>query len=169
MAAIGGASGSLNSDRVWDLTYGNNVHSGLREQAMREKWEPEPICCPNCAAIRQSGPKCPRCGFVATKKSRMVVQVDGTLKPMHGDIFKARPVSKRDDTERLWQRMYYRMKSSGHTFTQAEALFFVENRYYPPRDLPLMPLSDVDWFKKVEDVPRERLREPQFEVQQTFA
>jgi hypothetical protein len=43
------------------------------------------------------------------------------------------------------------------TFNQAEQMFYYENDYHPPRDLPLMPLNHVDWHRSVVDVPRTAL------------
>jgi superfamily II DNA or RNA helicase len=153
--------GSLNADRVWDLTWTNNMYTGLRAEAIREKKEPEPIVCPSCAAIRSSGRQCPKCGYMASGKSRMVVQVDGTLKEMKGDIFKQRRVEHRNNTQELWERMYHRARSQkwDATFAQAEALFFYENHYWPPRSLPYMPTIPSEFYSKVSAVPRQRLRQ----------
>jgi superfamily II DNA or RNA helicase len=160
--------GSLNADRQWDLTWGSHVYSGVREARMREKKDPEPIRCPKCARIRASGAKCPHCGYTASKQSRVVVQTDGTLREMTGDIFKPRRVARRHNTQQLWEQMYYRAKSKkwDATFAQAEALFFYENHYYAPRDLSLMPRSDADFYLKVRDVPRESLRQSGEETSQ---
>ena len=126
-------------------------------ERLREKKEPEPITCPQCGKVRNGGRACPACGHIAHVKSRMVVQIDGTLKPIKGDIVRPRIVRQQPDTEARWQRMYYRMKRAQHTFRQAEALFFVENHYWPPRTLPFMPREHADWFRKVGDVPTEAL------------
>ena len=80
-----------------------------------------------------------------------------------GDIMPARPIRRREDTESLWRRMFHRAINAGNrgramTFRQAYALYFVENYYYPPKDLPLMPQHDLDWFRDVRDVPMEDLR-----------
>lgn len=149
--------GSLNADRQWDLTWTNHVISSMRERQMREKKMPEPIHCPQCHAIRNTGSSCPKCGHVCSKKSRMVVQVDGILKEMSGDILKPRRVMQRNDTEHKWEQMYHRMKRAGKTFGQAEGLFVHENHYWPPRTIPLMPRDDYDFYHKIGDVPPERL------------
>lgn len=167
--------GSLNSDRQWELTWTNAVIGGMRAQTLREKREREPITCPQCHAVRMGGAGCPKCGFVATGKSRIVVQTDGTLKAMKGDIFKPRRQAQHTESiERDWVRMYHRAKSDkwNATFAQAEAMFAQEHNWaYPPRDLPFMPTADVDWFRKVRDVPRESLVQPSqpSESQRSFA
>jgi hypothetical protein len=43
------------------------------------------------------------------------------------------------------------------TFRQAEALFFIENHYHPPRTLKRMPTVEADWYASVASVPKERL------------
>jgi hypothetical protein len=93
----------------------------------------------------------------------MVVQSNGTLKPMHGDILKPRRVKKEANTADLWKRMYFRAKQSknGMTFRQAEALFMREHGYWPPRDLPMMPNSESGWGRRVRDVKwNEMIHEP---------
>ncbi len=152
--------GSLNADRHWELCYTPGIVTGLREQRLREKLDREPIRCPQCSGIRQSGPKCPHCGHQHLESSRMVVETDGTLREHKGVIFRPRPVSMRPSTAKLWERMYYRAKKSKNrmNFNQAYGFFFYENHHWCPRDLPLMPVQDIDWFLPVADVPRERLR-----------
>ena len=149
--------GSLNADREWSLELTNHRVTAERAERLRESKEPEPITCPQCGKVRLSGRQCLACGHIAHVKSRMVVQIDGTLKPVRGDIFRPRVVRQRDDTTEQWKRMYFRMKRAGMTFRQAEALFFREQHYWPPRDLPLMPREHGDWFRTVDAVPTEAL------------
>lgn len=152
--------GSLNADRTWSLDDTGPIVAAIREERMRQKQETEPSVCPECAAILV-GFKC-RCGFeiMPGRKSRPVVQVNGSLKYMTGDIYRPRRISTRSDAGREWERIYHRARKTGMTFRQAEALFAAENRWlWPPRTLPLMPVDphSRDWFAKVKEVPRERL------------
>jgi superfamily II DNA or RNA helicase len=149
--------GSVNVDREWNLSYAESIIAGLRENRLREKREPEPIRCPKCGLIRQGGAICPECKHESTRGARLVVQTDGRLVEHTGDIFPPRRVTLKNDTVKLWTSMYYRAKRAGMTFRQAEGLFYVENGYYPPHDIPLMPTTEVDWFQKVHEVPTERL------------
>lgn len=149
--------GSLNADRVWSIGDTARVTNGLREDRMREKKEKEPIVCPNCFACRMSGPRCWKCGFEHHQKSRLVIQSDGTLRERTGDIYRPHTTRMKNNTLDLWKQMFYRARMKGRTFKQAEALFFIENHYYPPRDLPLMPINDVDWYRPVNAVPMDRL------------
>lgn len=151
--------GSVNADREWSL--GDTAVTVAQERAerMREKKEQEPIHCPKCAAIRLSGAICPTCGHASNSKSRVVIQVDGEIRQMRGDIFKPRKVSLTPATERAWESMYWRAYHSkkGMTFTQAYGFYFHQYREWPPKDLPLMPKNQGDWHRKVKDVPRSEL------------
>lgn len=152
--------GSLNQDREWRLEYTGNILNGLRAERLRNKQEPEPICCPKCHALRLSGPTCLRCGHESTKKVRPVIQLDGTMREMTGDIFKPRRVKQLPNTQKIWDSCYQRAKNcrKGMTFNQAEALFYLENYYYPPRTLNNMPVNELDWYRKVKGVAREDLK-----------
>lgn len=149
--------GSLNSDRHWELGYTESIVQGMRQEKMRRQQEREPMRCPQCAKIILTS-KC-SCGFEITKKSRPVIQADGTLKEHGGDIFKPRRVRKDQNTQQLWEQMYHRSRvyKKGRTFRQALGLFCYENGYYPPSDLPFMPKNERDLFRLVKDVPKEDL------------
>ena len=149
--------GSPNSDRQWDMSMTAKDISDAMDIRKRDKKEPEPLSCPKCHQVRQRGPKCQTCGFECTAKCRMIVQEDGTMREMRGDIFPPRPIAVKPNTEQLWERMYYRARNSSMTFRQAEALFYQENRHYPPRNMPFMPSSEVDFHRKVKDTPRQNL------------
>lgn len=151
--------GSLNADRQWELGQSSYKTTGLRMEAMREKPDMEPIICPKCGMGRLSGPKCIKCGYEYQKRSRTVVQINGDLKKVEGATFRPRRIANKPDTQRKWEQMVYRAKSKkwNATFNQAEALFYRENFYYPPRTIPLMPKEPSDWFERVASVPKERL------------
>lgn len=150
--------GSLNSDRQWELGASDYAVCGVREERMREKKEREPICCPKCFALRLSGPDCIQCGHRSDMRSRMVVQADGSLKEMKGDIYRPRRTYRQGDVEDKWKKYYFRCKKAGMTFNQASALFAMENNWqHPPRNISLMPIAELDWFRTVGDVPMSRL------------
>jgi superfamily II DNA or RNA helicase len=151
--------GSLAVDRNWELGMTNQRVVAERAERLREKKEQEPITCPECGKVRASGSTCPACGFTAHKKSRLVIQVDGTLKHVDGDVYKPRVENMKPNTQQLWERMYYRARSQkwNATFRQAAAMFFRENHYWPPKTLRLMPKESGDMFRKVSDVTKEWL------------
>ena len=146
--------GSVNTDRDWDFHRTENQVMQVRRERMRENKEPEPIVCPKCNMVRLSGPKCPSCQHMATTRQRLVVQLDGTLKRMEGKHLKPRKKYERPDVEDKWLQIYERGKRSNMTFGQAYGLFAKENGWtFPPRNLPKMPRDDIDWTRKVRDVP----------------
>lgn len=150
--------GSLNSDREWRLEYTAGMVAAMRADRLRQKQEREPIRCPKCGMILGCT-RCP-CGFEVEgrKKSRPVIQQDGTLKELHGDIYRPRRITQQPNAAQIWERMYYRSKKARRTFKQAEALFAMENNWgWPPHTLPLMPKEPLDWYQVVGDVPAERL------------
>ena len=151
--------GSLAVDRHWELGMTNRRVAAERQERLREKKEPEPITCPQCGKVRASGAKCPACGFEAHLKARLVVQVDGSLREVKGDIYRPRTTKLQPNTQALWTRMYWRARSKkwNATFRAAEAMFFQENHYWPPRNLHFMPKDPNDWWKKVALVPMEDL------------
>lgn len=161
--------GSLNADREWNLSFTDRIAVGLYQDKMSDPATPKPFLCPQCKGtlvyreiVNGRTGKCPHCGHVIdfTKRSRPVVQHDGTLIEHRGELFPARKTRLNPDTETLWVRYYWRAKKSkkGMTFNEARGLFCHEHGYYPPATLKLMPKNNIDWFFKVRDIPTERLR-----------
>lgn len=161
--------GSLNSDREWSLSDTSNMLAGIRVDRFRDKSAKEPFLCPNCKMVWSEvggGMVCQRelggCGhrIEHQKKVRAVVQVDGSMKEMHGDIYKSRTVAKFPGAVDVWIKMYHRsLRGKGvKTFRAAEALYAYENKWqWPSRTWPYMPREYPDFFRLVPDVPRDRL------------
>lgn len=157
--------GSLNADREWELGHTDKIVAGVREKRIREKKEPEPLVCPRCHACRLGGPECPQCGHRHSTRTRVVLQKDGTLREMRGDIFKRRRSMERSQqVERSWVNRVRAVRNSKKphvqkmTFAQLEVSFARDhNWHYPPRDMPSMPTQDADWFRPVTEVPQEAL------------
>ena len=151
--------GPLDADREWVLGMKGHTITGVRQDIMREHPEMEPITCPQCGAMRLSGPTCLQCGFCCRKHSRMVVQVNGELKRVDGPSYKPRFVQRKPDTERNWIRTYHsaRQPKWDTTFRGAAGYFQHKYGYYPPADLPFMPRDHADWYERVVDVPKSRL------------
>lgn len=145
--------GSPNADRLWILGKDANDYARERQAAMREKSECEGIVCPACGAIRLRGPECVTCGHRSEAHGRFVAEEDGHLRFVKGDVYSERKVTQRDNTEKLWTACYFRCKKTGKTMNQAYALFYRENHYWPPKNLPLMPKNPGDWYVKVSDLP----------------
>ena len=85
---------------------------------------------------------------------------DGSLVTLAGSAVPSKRRVKKQNTETRWENCYWRAKRSKKrpmTFKQAEGLFVHENGYWPPRDLKMMPINGIDWYRLVRDVPEERL------------
>ncbi len=151
--------GSLNSDREWGLDLTNESAYGMRADRLREKREREPWRCPSCATILMAR-RCAFCGYEGQKRCRAVLQADGQLREMVGEVFKPRRITKRKDGPKLWERMYWRSKTEKgrRTFKAAAALFAMENDYgWPDPTWPFMPTNPMDWYRDVSIVPMDRL------------
>lgn len=154
--------GSFNEDREWflDLTAYQAVQ--MRADRMRTHKQKEPFRCPGCGMIWAAPTGNCRCGYElgTAKRSRPVVSTDGDLREMAGAIYLPRRVMHDNRGPEIWKRMYFRSKtaSADRTFLAAEALFAYENKWqWPDRSWPLMPVLDLDRWRKVADVPADRL------------
>ncbi len=148
--------GSLNADREWSLNSNSNVIRGLRERSIRQRKEPEPITCPQCYYIRLSGKRCPQCGKMYGDRKRTVLQTSGKLSMMEIAQFRPRRPYKGSDAASRWRNYYARgLKSrKGLTFNQIVSLFAMENYWcWPASNLPLMPKRELDFYRKVNEVP----------------
>lgn len=164
--------GSLNTDRVWRLRDTDRLLAQLRHDRMTgddgDPPEPEPFLCPSCkAVVKLRGSvvgrtvHCVTCGyeFDFTRRSRPVFQSDGELVEHPGAIFERKRVETRPDSHKKWKSMFWRARKDGTmTFNQAAGLFWRENGYHPPRDLPLMPFETIDWYMPVAKVAFQSLR-----------
>lgn len=149
---------SLNADRVWSLDDTDRSIQEKHYADLRGKKKPEPIVCPKCSKVRPSGRVCPKCGHIEAGRRRRVIQTDGTLREVKGDIYKPRRVNTKPDAHKKWIGCYFRALKSGKTFNQARGLFQHENNgTVPGDDFPLVPLFEADWTQHVADVPRDRL------------
>ena len=129
-----------------------------RQEAMRENPELEPIRCPSCGFMRLSGPTCPQCGHTSHKRSRMVVQVDGTLKLAEGPLFKPHVAKNLPEDQKKWNRYFWGARKAGRTFRQAIAYMYQKEHVWPSESLKFMPIDPSDAFEKIINVPFERLR-----------
>lgn len=158
--------GSLNSDRLWNLNDTNKSMAEARKKQMMATPEMQPITCPRCSKIRLSGPQCPNCGWSYQKRSRIVVQTDGALRRMAGDFYKPRKVTLKSDTQKEWDKYYWKAKKGkrGMTFAQLEGMFYKEKGYWPPRTIANMPKDSLDWDRRVRDVEYSALnKKPQMQ------
>lgn len=151
--------GSLNADRTWTLGADAADFTRRRTERLREGLEPEPLRCPRCYEVVRSkaeGNVCP-CGHEFRKGRpypRQVVQLDGRLVEHFGRVVPPRERREEPDTGKKWENVYWRSRNCGRTFLQAEAFFFQQFGYWPPRTLAFMPREPDQWFLRVRDVER---------------
>lgn len=144
---------SLNCDRVWSLDKSDSQIAGERIELFKTKKAAEPIVCPKCKMVRKAGVTCPACGFTAQGKRRVVIQTDGVLREVTGDIYRERRVSTSPALHKAWTGCVFRCRNSGRTFNQARALFQREHGgVCPGPEFPFMPKNQSDWYLKVADV-----------------
>lgn len=149
---------SLNCDREWSLDDTDKAVREKHDELYRTKAKPEPIVCPRCHKVRHSGAVCRYCGFAYEGRRRIVIQTDGSLQEVRGDIFRPRRVNNSPDSHKAWVGCYFSSLRSGRTFNQARATYQYENNgTVPGPDFPLVPKFAADWGMKVCDVPRDRL------------
>lgn len=151
--------GSLNEDREWTLDCEDKKLVQERKEKLQDKKEREPIVCPKCTAVRLGGAKCPSCGFEHNSRSRMVMQKDGSLVQMRGDIYKPRKTTSDPADVKLWKACVFGSRNAGHTFRQAAGKFMRQTGRMPHESLGLVPKDPKDWYKKVGDVDWKSLSE----------
>lgn len=161
--------GDLNDDQEWSLEFDDRIMAGKREQDIRDEKALEPITCPECFAMRLSGPECPNCGFRYVGHVRRILQKDGTLKIVKGRAIKPRrkmSLTEAQAVEKEWGYYIRRIAKSEKptvqrmTFSQAEVNFALRHNWkFPPRTLKFMPIKEIDWYRPVSQVPIERLRQ----------
>jgi superfamily II DNA or RNA helicase len=153
--------GSPNHDQPWEQLWKMNERaaSNLHKDRRKEGEEKEGIVCPNCFTERNKGPKCPSCGFEHPKSVRRVMMEDGKFITKEGDLVRPTPRTKRHDTEKVWRKMFFSWKKyhPDKSFLQLEGWFYRKHGYKPPRNLPLMPIRNIDWRLKISDLKMEEL------------
>lgn len=149
---------SLNADRECSLEDTDKKLEEKHDELYRTKAAPEPIVCPKCFKVRTSGAVCPHCQHMYEGRRRIVIQTDGHLREVKGDIYRPRRVNNTPESHKAWQNCYFRCLKSGMTFNQARGLFQRENGgTVPGTEFPLVPKNESDWSLRVQDVPRHRL------------
>jgi len=154
---------SPNDDIDWEQYYFEAISVPTRHQKLKlaQDSEREPLRCPNCGNVIRRGSECPPpplgCGYRITRRSRSVIQKDGTLRDVHHPAVPKMRIRMAPNTLKIWERCYHRCKKAGMHLSQARGLFVYENFYWPPPNLPLMPKKELHWFRKIEEVDRKDL------------
>jgi len=175
--------GSVNVNVDWESVYECDDPDTLaknRIAEIRETGESVGIGCPACGMIHAPQKKrilyCKHCGhqFDLRKRSRPILQADGTLTEVNTPPIKQWKIKATPEGQRIWNGLYHNaMKKKGGeiTFNQLYAQFGYKtaveagslerpafwHSYYPPRDLPLMPLNRNDWHRTIAEVDKSKL------------
>lgn len=156
--------GSPNDDRPWHDWWklSEAAVSTAYQRGIRDHGEPEPIRCPECGGERKGGRRCPFCQFEHEKSKRRVIQENGELKDVDGQLIKPRVTKQFNNTEKLWEKMFwgYRKKKVNQSLEQMYNNFHREYHYWPPRTMRLMPIEvkGNPWRQKVHQVDIKDLR-----------
>lgn len=151
--------GSPNTDREWSPALTSGTAYAMRADRLRKNLQDNPRRCPQCGMI-VARKQC-RCGYVflSYKTPRPVITRDGKIKLLTGDIFRPRRVDPRPDGVERWVKMYHRSKKAKRTFRAAMALYCKENYgVWPDENWPFMPTREIDFYRRVCDVPTSSLR-----------
>lgn len=150
---------AFDSDEAWDWDQPGGLREKIRRKGLTDDTIPEPIVCPKCMCERQIGDTCPFCGFRYAKLCRYVIQTNGSLQLIDGKTFRPRKIVRKPNQDKAWERAYWStVKNGSRTAEQAYAYYAYNNNWnWLPRDLPLMPVRDADWFVPLHTVPMNRL------------
>lgn len=160
---------SLNVDRVWDLNKSEDQYQQERFELYRTKAAPEPFACPRCSRLRKADLKCPYCGFISKVKTRRIIETNGTLREVTGDIFHPRRVVNSEHLHNEWKSTVMRCRNSGKTMGQARGLFMHEHGGLSPGpEYPMYPTAEGDWYRLASKVFPRRTSSAPVETQREF-
>lgn len=175
--------GSVNVNVDWESVFDcadPDVLSKNRIAEQRENGEPMGQVCPQCGMVHKSYSRlvvCQYCGHELSrgKPSRPILQADGTLADVSGEPVAQWKIRRTPEAEKIWNGLYWNAvkkhkgevtpnelyarfayKTAVMAGTQQKPAFW--KSYYPPRDLPFMPIHPNDWHRRICDIPKERLR-----------
>lgn len=143
--------GSANEDRDWDRLFFMNEKEIQKERKrnIEEGKIQEPISCIKCGKVRPSGTTCPACGHKSEKRSRAIIQKDGSLVEVEGKFYKERKKSEDSIEQKRWDKLFWQTKKSRHPNPRSfKAMAHIyKNKYgsWPPWTLKRMPLTKEVW------------------------
>jgi DNA repair protein RadD len=132
-------------DHEWSITDERRVQERDEIVRERDKKPREPLCCPQCGAMRESGPKCQVCGHQHKRTGLKVRTVDGELKPLERK--KAKQKKEQSDAQKTWLTCLSICANRGMTFKQAAWLFKEKTGDWPPDNVGPQPTPDKRGFK----------------------
>lgn len=174
--------GSVNVNVDWESVFDcldPDVLCKNRIAKYRETGDPLGRVCRSCGIVVASDRLvvCPNCHkpLPEGKPSRTVIRDDGTLTQATGEPIKQWKIKRTPEAADIWKGLYWnaiKYKGGEVTFNCLYSQFAYRTAidagtrdnpafwkaYYPPRDLPLMPVCPNDWHRHVGAVERSRLR-----------
>jgi superfamily II DNA or RNA helicase len=130
-------------DRDWSLNPDETIRERAAKKAAAENSEPrEPICCPKCGAMRDSGRKCLECGHEHKRSGMKVRTVDGQLKELRPKDVKKK--KQADDIGKAWLQCLAAMAWRNGTIKQAMAYFKSKTGRWPDGLSPVPDRSQWD-------------------------
>ncbi len=174
--------GSVNVNVDWESVFDYpdpDVLSKNRISTVRETGESLGQACPKCGMVHKDFGRmvyCKYCGYQIEigKASRPIIQVDGTLKQVSGEPIEQWTIRRTPEGQKIWQGLYWNgiknkdgQVTPNELYAQFGYLTAVAagtkqkpafwHRYYPPRDLPMMPRHPNDWHRQIKDIPKDKL------------
>jgi len=174
--------GSVNVNVDWESVYDcpdPDVVSKNRIAKVRETGESLGRVCPKCGMVHKPLSRmvfCQHCGHKMDlgKPSRPIIQANGTLKQVTGEPIEQWTIRNTPEAQKIWNGLFWNgIKKKGGEVTPNELyaqfgyLTAVAagtrqrpafwHRYYPPRDLPLMPKHPNDWHRQLCDISKDKL------------
>lgn len=126
-------------DHEWSLDGKETVQVRDEKKEFKEKKPREPICCPKCGAMRESGPTCHNCGHKHARTGLKVRMVDGTLKEVQRKA-KPRPLT---DHQKVYSQCLAVAANRNMTAAAAKAMFKNKTGAWPGDELfPKIAYSD---------------------------
>jgi DNA repair protein RadD len=125
-------------DHNWSLdATESTVTERDNEKAAKEENPREPICCPNCGAMRERGPECASCGHKHKKHGEKIRTVEGKIVEVTPKELKKQ--KQTIDKGRLWAECIAKAANRNGTVKMAAVLFKQKAGHWPPRDVKPMP------------------------------
>lgn len=118
-------------DHYWSLNDDRTVQERDKDASEKERKPREPICCPECGAMREKGPKCLNCGHEHKRTGLKVRTVSGDLKPLERK--KAKEKKKQTDAQKTWLTCLSMAFYRGGTFKTAAWFFKERSGEWPPQ------------------------------------